>query len=169
AARDYPEGGSGLYNDALPLAALFAKVLATAFGVMVNPLPWAFLAAYVLQGVMAVRLVRALGVRSPWLILALASWPLLSIPFLIRFTHIALAFHGLLLWALALYFEQVRARRIRTAEQTLLGVVALLINPYLLAMVLLILTATWLTLWARRTLTLRDVVRGVFVVTVWSI
>jgi hypothetical protein len=168
-AMGYPEGGSVIYNDAVPLAALVAKLVATASGSSVNPLPWAFLAAYVLQGVMAVRLVRALGVTRPWLVLGIASWPLLTIPFLIRFTHIALAFHGLLLWALALYFEQLRARRARVGEPALLGVVALLVNPYLFAMQLLIVGASWLGLGVRRALTWRDAGRGVVLVALWAL
>jgi Family of unknown function (DUF6311) len=168
-AMGYPEGGSVIYNDAVPLGALVSKIIFAVSGVFVNHLPWALLAAYVLQGVMAVRLVRALGVRTPGLVVAISAWPLLSIPFLLRFVHIALAFQGLLLWALALYFEQCRARRVRVAEQTLLGVVGLLINPYLLAMVLLILGAGWLALVTRRALTARDFARGVAMAAVWGI
>jgi hypothetical protein len=166
-AMGYPEGGSVIWTDAVPLGAFAAKLLFSLTGVAVNHLPWSFFAAYLLQGVTAVRLVRALGLSAPWLIVAVASWPLLSIPFLLRFTHIALAFQGVILWALALHFEQVRAQRIAVGAQTALGLFTLLINPYLLGMVLVILVATWLTLWTRNALGRRDLACGIAMGSAW--
>ena len=63
-AMGYPEGGSVLFNDALPLTALPSKVIYRLTGVLINPFGWWILLTYVLQGVMAAKVMLSAGVRS---------------------------------------------------------------------------------------------------------
>ena len=153
----YPEGGSVLFADALPLGALCSKILYALSGLRVNPLGW-WILAHVLQGAMAARLIRATGVRSVVAGAAAATFAVCSNAFLHRTGHVALSSHFLILWALALYFEMVRARRARTGELTLALAVTLLVNAYLFAMVAAIGGAALFTLWLKRALPLRAVV-----------
>jgi hypothetical protein len=146
----YPDGSSVIFCDAIPIVALIAKLWTSLTGRIVNLLGLWVLAAYMLQGVMAVRLVYALGERSRWLAVCIASWSVLSIAFVIRFGHLALQGQFLVLWALALHFEQTRDRQPRILETTLLLTIAVLVNAYLAAMAIAIGIASWLTLgWQR--------------------
>jgi hypothetical protein len=172
----YPEGGSVIFNDAIPIGALVSKILYAISGHVVNHVGWWVLISYPLQAVMGVRLVRALlgeqreqreqRERTPWLAFCIGLWPLLSIPFLWRFGHTALTNQFLILWALALYFEQMSAKRVFVIEQTLLLIVGLLINPYLWVMTILLLAASWLALLKEGVLQWRDVLKGVGVAVV---
>jgi hypothetical protein len=156
----YPEGGSVIYNDAIPIGALVSKLLYDLTGRVVNHVGWWVLVSYPLQAVMGVRLVRAMGERTPWRVFCLGLWPLFSLPFLMRFGHTALTSQFLLLWALALYFEQMSAKRAFVIEQAALLIVGLLINPYLWVMTVLLTGASWMALWKDGALRARDVIKG---------
>jgi hypothetical protein len=145
----YPEGGSVLFNDALPLAALAGKAVYRTTGVVVNPFGWWILLTYLLQGAMAVRVMRALGVRSPVAAAGAACLAVCTTAFLKRMQHTALSSHFLLLWAMALYFERVREDRARLGELWLLAGVTLLVNAYLFVMVMALHAATIAALWLR--------------------
>lgn len=155
-AMGYPEGGSVLFNDALPLTALVTKALYQATGVRVNPFGWWILLAYVLQGAMAARIVRAVGVRSLVACAAAAILAVVNVAFTSRMGHTALSSHFLLLWAIALYFESVREERLRAAELTALLAIALLVNAYLFAMAAALAAVIVATLAVRRQLRARD-------------
>ncbi len=162
----YPEGGSVLFADALPLGALCSKILYALSGLRVNPLGWWILLAHVLQGAMAARLIRATGVQSVVASAAGATFAVCSSAFLFRMGHVALSSHFLILWALALYFEMVRdaprtedlprAGRARTGELTLVLSITVLVNAYLFVMVAAIGGAALVTLWLKRALSSRD-------------
>jgi hypothetical protein len=156
----YPEGGSVIFNDAIPIGALVSKLLYAISGHVVNHVGWWVLLSYPLQAAMGVRLVQALGERTRWKAFCIGMWPLLSIPFLTRFGHTALTSQFLILWALALYFEQVAAKRAFAIEQAVLLIVALLINPYLWVMTVLLVATSWVALWKDGVLHVRDVLKG---------
>jgi hypothetical protein len=156
-AMGYPEGGSVLFNDALPLASLPTKLLYKAAGVRLNPFGWWIFLTYVLQGAMAARMMCAVGVRSVWASAAAAVLAVVNTSFASRMGHTALSSHFLLLWALAMHFESLRRGRARVWEYTLLLAVAILVNSYLFAMVFAFQAATFFALWLRRQLPLRDV------------
>ena len=143
----YPEGGSVLFTDALPLSALASKIVYRLSGARVNPFGWWILLAHVLQGLMAARCLLAVGVRSVIASAAGATLVVCSTSFINRMGHTALSSHFLILWALALYFVMVRGRRARLAELTLLLVTAILVNSYLFAMAALLGAAALFTLW----------------------
>lgn len=162
-AMGYPEGGSVLFNDALPIAALPTKILYELTGDRINPFGWWILLTYALQGVFAVRVVRALGVRSLPAAASAAALAVCTMPFMWRFQHTAISSHFLILWALALYFETVRSETsaasdpfprpvppVRFVELWVLSAASLLINSYLFAMVMVLHGTTLLTLWWRR-------------------
>jgi hypothetical protein len=152
----YPEGGSILFNDALPVAALPSKILYRLTGLRINPFGWWVFLTYVLQGVMAVRLLSALGVYSVFAALGAAILAVCCVPFMSRLGHVALSSHFLILWALALYFASVRTGRLKVAEQILLSALTLLIQAYLFVIVAVLQLVTLLTLAARRQLLPRD-------------
>jgi hypothetical protein len=112
----YPEGGNVLFNDALPLMALPSKLLFGLTGTKVNPFGWWILSTYVLQGMMAARVVRSVGARSVPAAVGAAVLAACATFFLSRMGHIALSSHFLILWALALYFENVGSQRTRLWE-----------------------------------------------------
>jgi hypothetical protein len=152
----YPEGGNVLFNDALPIATLASKIFARITTLKVNPYGWWMLLAYVLQGAMAVRLVLATGARSFAAALAAATLAVCSWPFLWRLGHHALASHFLILWALALHFESLRRGRARIVEMTVVAGITLLVNAYLFAMIVALVSATCVTLWLRGAFGVRD-------------
>ena len=152
----YPEGGSVLFNDALPLGALVTKVLYHLSGVLINPFGWWILLTYVLQGAMAARLMQAVGVRSIGACVSAAALAVVSTSFVTRMGHTALSSHFLLLWVLALHFSSLRQHRARVLESTALLAVTLLVNAYLFAMVLVLVAVTLVALWHRGELRPRD-------------
>src|SRR5436190_7351915 len=134
---DFPGGTIIAFTDSLPLAAILARL----FGVAPASAPmilglWLAVCVF-LQPVAFVWLLRSLGVRRPLFQWIGALFSLVSAPFLGRFGHAALFGHFLITGALALYFE------VRTApapERFVYGflfplALALLIHPYLMAMV----------------------------------
>jgi Family of unknown function (DUF6311) len=148
-AMGYPEGGSVLFNDALPLTALLTKLLFKASGLLINPYGWWIFATYVLQGAMASRIARALGARSILAAVGAAIFAVCSVPFTSRWFHTALSGHFLVLWAIALYFESEARQRLPMRQLLLIGVVAILVNPYLFVIVALISAATVLERWVK--------------------
>jgi hypothetical protein len=171
-AMGYPEGGSVLFNDALPIAALPTKVLYQVSGVRVNPFGWWILLTYLLQGAMAARLAWAVGARSVWAGAAAATLAVVNTSFGSRMGHTALSSHFLVLWALALHFESLEKSRPKVGELTILLGVTLLVNSYLFAMVLAFQCATTFAVWLRRGLSfadLRNTVLGMLVVAVMGV
>ncbi len=155
-AMSYPEGTNLALNDSLPLAALLTKLLFHLTEVRINPFgPWMFL-AYVLQGAMAARLVCALGVRSVWASVTAAVLAIANTFFLYRIVHTALAGQFLILWGLALYFESAERGRARSWEFVALLVIALLVNPYLFVMAVVLEAAALARLGLRRQVPARD-------------
>ncbi len=103
-----PRGISITYMDALPLLAVFAKFLKHVFSVEWNYFGLWIGLCYVLQGLSAVFLLQALGVRG-WLPAAtVAALAVFTPAFLFRLFHTALNGHFLILLALALYFLAIR-------------------------------------------------------------
>jgi hypothetical protein len=156
-AMGYPEGGSVLFNDALPLTALPTKILFKLTGVAVNPFGWWIFLTYVLQGAMAARLVCALGARSMWAAAAAATLAVCCLPFTYRWGHTALSAHFLVIWALALYFESTDRGRVKALEIGCLAVLTILVNSYLFVMVMIICGATIVEHWRRGQLAWADV------------
>ncbi len=156
----YPEGGSVLFNDALPLTALGTKILYKVSGALINPFGWWILLTYVLQGTMAARLMQAVGVCSIWACLSAAAFAVVSTSFVTRMGHTALSTHCVLLWAIALHFSSLRQRRAKIAESTVLLAITLLVNAYLFAMVFALVAITQIALLCRHALDSRDVRRA---------
>ena len=152
----YPEGGSIVLSDSLPLFALPAKLV---YKLAYTPdrLPpiytgfWAAL-CLVLQAVAASRLLRALGIRD--LISHLAGIAIFCyLPIvMLRFGQAALMAQCLILFALEGY---VRAKREGLSRggwiaQCALAPLTLLVHPYLAAMCGIIVAATILDQWRER-------------------
>ena len=151
----YPEGGSVLFNDALPLTALVTKILYALTGLKINPFGFWNLLTYVLQGVFAARLMFALGARSLPASLTASILTVTCTGFMRRMVHTAVSSHFLILWGLALYFENRRGHK-RLGELWVLAAVTLLVNSYLFAMVMALHAVTLLSLAIDRRLDRRD-------------
>ena len=137
---NYPEGGSVVYSDALPVAALVAKVLRSLIGTAFNYFgPW-MLVSYVAMGGMVARLGWQADNQSLAGSIALSLLALSSTAFNTRIDHIALASQFLIVWALLTYFRGA-VGTLRSWEMPVIVAVALLVQPYLFAMVLAILLA----------------------------
>jgi hypothetical protein len=156
----YPEGGSVLFSDALPLTALATKAVYHASGIRVNPFGWWTLVTYVLQGAAAARLVCAAGVRSHRASMAAAVLAIVNVAFVERLGHTAVSSHFLVIWALAVHLDSVRQGRWRAVEATAVLALTLLVNAYLFAMVAALQLAALVTLWIRGQLTRQDLSRA---------
>jgi hypothetical protein len=99
---------------------------------------------------------RSVGVTSIWAAAAAAVFATVNVAFGARFGHTALSSHFLLLWALALHFDSLRARRATVLEWTVLLGITLLVNSYLFVMVCVLELATLLALWFRKQLSFVD-------------
>jgi hypothetical protein len=133
-----PEGANIIYFDAIPLVALPAKLLHPWLPKSFHPYGLWHFGIFVMQGVMGARFARALGARSLLGGLACAVLGLSATVFTTRFYHADLGGQFLLLWALALYAEGARGHV--TSGRFARGWIAcascaLLVHPYLLAMV----------------------------------
>lgn len=153
-----PEGTSIAFTDSIPLLALLLKPLRSLFpdGFHYFGLWHAF--SYLLQAIAAVFLIRSLNIRHlPGALLAAAfalTWPALTH----RLGHTALMTQALLLLALGAYFRAYYgAWTVRRAGLILIALscCALLVHPYLLAMVYPLFIATLLSLYRLSRLTLR--------------
>lgn len=136
-----PQGLAVFMTDSIPLAALLFKPLVPVLPESFNYFGLWHALDKLLQALAAVYLIRSFGLRHPLHALFAASFALLWPAHLIRMTHTALATHAFILVALAFY---VRARRCAWSDTkafslfALLGFAALLVHPYLCAMVLAI-------------------------------
>lgn len=161
-----PEGTSIAFTDSIPLLALLLKPLRSLLpeGFHYFGLWHAF--SYLLQASAAVFLIRSLRVRHlPGALLAAAfaiTWPAL----LHRLGHTALMTQGLLLIALGLYFRSYQAawsmRRVGVSF-IVLTCIALLVHPYLLAMVYPVFAACLLARHQQSRLTLTQCSRWVVI------
>jgi hypothetical protein len=163
-AMGYPEGGSVLFNDALPIGVLPSKIIHSLFGISINPFGiWLWL-CWVLLGAFTSRTLAACGVRLRWALMAGAFLAIAKPLFMRRMGHVAISAHFLVVWALALYVENTRDNQFTFPEQLLLSAVAILSNAYLLAMVSLVQATTVVTLLLRDQFSRRDCLRAATVV-----
>ncbi len=156
----YPEGGSVLFNDGLPIGVIPSKVIYQLAGVMVNPFGFWIFTTYVLLGGFTSRLVHACGVKAWWAGSAAAFLVICKAVFMWRLGHVAISGHFLIMWALCLYIEDVRTLRFSAMRHFVLGAVSILSNAYLVVMVAMIQGATVLTLLARARFTAKDLARS---------
>lgn len=148
----YPQGGSALLTDGLPLGLLPSKLVHTLTGAAVNPLGWWMLACYVLLGAFSARLLALLGVGSTPALAAGAFLALTRPFFMWRVGHISAASHFLIVWAACLYVRDVGRGVFGWREHLVLAVVAMFLQPYLVVMVALIQALTVLHLMVARQL-----------------
>jgi len=153
----YPEGGNVYLSDSLPLFALPAKAIYKATGWLPTYTGFWVALCFFLQAVCASRLLLALGVRS--LLPHMAGVLLFCyVPALfLRFGHMTLMAHFFILAELEFY---VRAKRAGLRSRDwywicALPVIAILVQPYLAAMALLIALAIIADRWREGALPVR--------------
>jgi len=157
----YPEGGSVVLSDSLPLFALPAKAVYRTVGDTSRLPPiytgWWVALCLVLQAIAASRVLRALGVTDFLAHLAgIAIFCYLPIVML-RFGQAALMAQFLILFALEGYVRAKREGLVRTQwiALCLLPPLTLLVHPYLAAMCGALVAATILDQWREHRLDLR--------------
>ncbi|MGE0812460.1 MAG: DUF6311 domain-containing protein [Vicinamibacterales bacterium] len=135
-----PLGTSIGLTDSIPLAAYLLKPLDALLPFWFQYLgPWLLL-CFALQGALTARLI-ARAVPSPW-VQALGGMLAVLLPtLLVRVGHAALCAHWLVLWALLLATDRSDAR-LAWWRWAALGLVAGMVQPYLAAMVLVLLAAS---------------------------
>ncbi len=148
---DPPGGVNIALTDSIPLLALLARPFAALLP-RGGHLVYAWVAlGYLLQPAAAVFAVRSAGVGGLAGPLAGGVMAVCMPAFLFRHGHAALSAHFVVLLAVGLYFRLVRAPASRWwLPATALMVAALLIHPYLMAMVVAILAAAPVSLLVRR-------------------
>lgn len=146
-----PEGLNIAFADGIPALALLLKALRAWLPEGYHGIGLWYGIAWVLQPVAAVFALRGAGERRflPALAVALAASAMPA--FLNRYGHAALTGHFTLLLALGLYLRLARGQSVALwAAAVALAVAALLVHPYLAAMVLALLAAAPATLALRR-------------------
>nr|WP_274520820.1 DUF6311 domain-containing protein [Ectothiorhodospira variabilis] len=137
---NYPEGINAAFADVIPLVAVPTKMFADLLPPDFHYFGYWLAFSYVLQGVAAAWLLHLMGVRDRVMLPLAVVLFLLSPAMLFRVhAHAALTFHAAILIALALYFLMTRpgaiSNRSLMLSLAMLACVALLVHPYLLAMV----------------------------------
>lgn len=121
-AMSYPEGASVLIADGLPIGALIAKATFRTTGAFFNHFAAWMVAAFALQGVFAVRLAWAAGLRRPWPLAAVVSLTMFAYVLASRSMRTARMGQFLIVWALALYATTWRTGALRWRERAALAV-----------------------------------------------
>jgi hypothetical protein len=133
-----PDGVTIALTDSIPLAALIFKPFAGILPENFHYFGLWHLGSKIAQATGGVFLIRSLGQRGLVASCVAASMALLWPAALDRVAHTALGSHGVLLFALGLYFRGLAngwTVRRSIAAFTAISVVGLLIHPYLLAMI----------------------------------
>lgn len=133
----YPEGGSLIFSDGIPLVGFWVKLLYPLHGKLIDYLGWYVLVCFGLQSLAFVFLMRQLELRG-WGIVVFGSMLAVAAPILLhRYGHSALCSHYWILFAIGLYFQQRKAQGNHRwfIYFYLLVIGALLTHPYLFIMV----------------------------------
>ena len=154
-----PEGSNVYLSDSLPLIALPAKIVYKLTGWLPTYTGFWVALCFFLQAIFASRLLRALGVRD-WLPHFAGIVLFCYVPFLFaRFGHMTLMGHFFILAELEGYVRAKREGLSRGGWAWIcaLPVVAILVQPYLAAMALMLALVTILDQWRGGRLALRGV------------
>ncbi len=145
----YPNEVSIGLTGGIPLLALFVKIWSFLLPVNFQYFGSWLLICYLLQGIMGVKLLRALGISDPWFQLFGGVLFLLAPPFLDRSPHLMLCCHWLILGAFTIYFRQndILKPRKKLLWHLLLIALSALIFPYWLLFMLPMAAATIGKLW----------------------
>ena len=150
AALDVPRGINLAFADGIPLLALALKALRAELPPGFHGIGLWYAIATVLQPIAAVWALRGAGVTRLGAAIGVALAALAMPAWLARYGHAALTGHFLLLLAIGWYLRLVeRQNPARWLGATVTALAALLVHPYLAAMVLAVLGAVPLTLLLR--------------------
>lgn len=142
---NFPGGTLVTFVDAIPLYALFLKMVVPQHFAPFNPFGVWVALCFVLQGVAAWWLTKALQIKS-WTFLLTLLGLLLSFPALMaRMGHISLMSHWIVLFALALYIQGRQKHKLQVLGWTVLLVSGFYVNIYLFVMASGIYGAAWLS------------------------
>jgi len=157
---NYPNGTRVTFVDAIPLYALALKVVLPVSLAPFNPFgAWVAL-SFLLQGVGAWWITRALRADSWFFLIALLAVFLTYPALMARIGHISLMSHWILLFAIALYIRSYQQGHLMYLAWTFLLVSAFYINIYLFVMACGIHLAALFSL--RRNVVFRDIIQFLF-------
>ena len=156
----YPEGGSLIYTDGIPIVAALIKLTHPLHGQILDYFDWYFVLCVGLQALVFVLLLREFKITH-WYgtltgsILA-ACTPLL----LYRHGHSALGSHFLIILALLIYLRSPKQGSVWVwiTQFSLLLAIALLVHPYLFFMVGIIFGTTYLRAIQKRKVSIRQTI-----------
>lgn len=141
---NYPSGTLATFVDIIPIYALVLKALVPQSFAPFNPFGFWVASCFMMQGIAAWSLTKALQVKS-WAFLITLTCLLLSYPALMtRMGHISLMSHWVLLFALVLYIQGHKRKELPAIGWTVLLTSAFYINIYLFVMTSGIYAAAWL-------------------------
>ena len=147
---DAPRGTHLAFADGIPLLALILRPAASWLPPGFHGIGLWYAIAHALQPVAAVWALRGTGERRFWPAIGVALAALAMPAWLARYGHAALTGHFLILLAIGWYFRLVARQGVwRWVGALATAVAALLVHPYLAAMVLAVLGAVPLTLLLR--------------------
>lgn len=135
---NYPNGTRLTFVDAIPIYALALKVLLPKALAPLNPFGFWVGLSFVLQGVGAWLITRALRIESWFFLLALLTIFLCMPALMMRLGHTALLSHWVIIFAIALYIYDHRQIKKHYICWSTLIVASFYIHVYLFAMVSLI-------------------------------
>lgn len=148
---DAPRGTHLAFADGIPLLALILKAGAAWLPAGFHGIGLWYLVAHVLQPPAAIWALRGTGERRLWPAIGIGLAAVAMPAWLARYGHAALTGHFLILLAIGWYVRLTDQQGvIRWVGALLTSVAALLVHPYLAAMVLAVLGAVPLTLLLRR-------------------
>ncbi|MGA1205894.1 MAG: DUF6311 domain-containing protein [Opitutales bacterium] len=162
----YPEGGSVIFTDGIPIVAALIKLTHPLHETLIDYFDWYLLLCFGLQSVAFVLLLRECNIRHWRGTMTGALFVVCSPILFYRFIHTALCSHFLILMALLLYHRSQRKgadSRGWFIQYCLLLVVGLLIHPYLFFMTGILFGATCLAALANGTLQIRRALVNGFV------
>lgn len=138
---NYPEGGNIILTDSIPLAAVIFKLFRHGLPAGFHYFGWWHLLAYILQGLAAVFLIRALGYYDLFSAFIAAAFSILMPELTVRYGHTSLLTQGLILFSMGIYVLGITRQRSLLSIWFFFNIVvilALLIHPYLFIMIFLI-------------------------------
>lgn len=156
----FPEGGSVIYTDGIPILAALIKLTHPLHGQILDYFDWYFVICVGLQALLFVLLLREFKIDHWYGTLTGALLAACTPTLLYKHGHTALCSHFLIILALLLYLRSPKQGSAWTwiVQFSLLLLVALLVHPYLFFMVGIIFGTTYLRALQKRKVSIKQTI-----------
>lgn len=134
----FPEGANIIYTDSIPLLALITKIFYKSTGIWFNYFGFWVFACFPLLGLFAALAIREGRCKDPVAIVGGILLALSSPALLVRFGHIALMGHFLIVWAFFIYLKFCNTSSVKnlTIHFVIITSLCILLQTYFLLMVM---------------------------------